>query len=51
MGEFSDLFDPATNGGRRPNSEYPRPQFRSSEWLNLNGEWAFTFDDKDTSVR
>ena len=24
-----------------PRSEYPRPAFRRSEWINLNGEWEF----------
>lgn len=28
-----------------PRPEYPRPQFVRSQWLNLNGEWEFTFDD------
>ena len=23
---------------------YPRPQFRRSEWLSLNGEWEFALD-------
>ncbi len=27
-----------------PRSEYPRPQARRSEWLNLNGDWAFADD-------
>lgn len=26
-------------------NEYPRPQFRREEWLPLNGEWEFDFDD------
>ena len=26
--------------------EYPRPQFVRSDWLNLNGEWAFAFGDE-----
>lgn len=26
-------------------SEYPRPQFVREDWLNLNGEWDFEFDD------
>lgn len=26
-------------------NEYPRPQFRRDEWLPLNGEWQFEFDD------
>jgi beta-galactosidase/beta-glucuronidase len=28
-----------------PRPEYPRPQFVRREWLNLNGEWEFAFDD------
>ncbi|MDQ3892291.1 MAG: glycoside hydrolase family 2, partial [Actinomycetota bacterium] len=31
---------------RAPRPEYPRPQFRRPDWVNLNGEWAFAFDDK-----
>lgn len=30
---------------KAPRPEYPRPQFVRSEWLNLNGEWEFAFDD------
>ena len=26
-------------------NEYPRPQFVRDEWMNLNGEWEFEFDD------
>lgn len=25
-------------------TEYPRPQFRREQWLNLNGEWEFELD-------
>ncbi|MCL6442854.1 MAG: glycoside hydrolase family 2 [Alicyclobacillus sp.] len=25
--------------------EYPRPQLMRDQWLNLNGEWRFAFDD------
>lgn len=25
--------------------DYPRPQFVRSNWMNLNGEWDFRFDD------
>lgn len=32
---------------RIPRPEYPRPQFVRPEWLNLNGEWEFAFDDDD----
>ena len=27
-----------------PRPEYPRPQFERSEWVNLNGQWSYTFD-------
>lgn len=27
------------------NKDYPRPQFVRKDWLNLNGEWDFSFDD------
>ncbi|AXI10510.1 glycoside hydrolase family 2 [Oceanobacillus sp. 143] len=27
-------------------SEYPRPQLQREQWLNLNGEWDFAFDDE-----
>lgn len=28
-------------------NEYPRPQFVRNEWMNLNGEWNFEFDDNN----
>ena len=31
--------------------EYPRPQFVRESWLNLNGEWAFEFDDKNEGMK
>lgn len=32
--------------------EYPRPHFKRDEWLSLNGEWEFEFDDnKDGEKR
>jgi beta-galactosidase/beta-glucuronidase len=33
-----------------PRPEYPRPQFRRPDWTNLNGEWAFAFDDEDAGL-
>ena len=27
-----------------PLPEHPRPDFERTEWLNLNGEWDFSFD-------
>ena len=26
--------------------DYPRPQFVRKEWINLNGQWEFAFDDR-----
>jgi beta-galactosidase/beta-glucuronidase len=33
--------------GSTPRPEYPRPVFRRERWANLNGGWAFAFDDDD----
>ena len=30
--------------GDLPRAEYPRPQFERADWVNLNGEWTYTFD-------
>lgn len=27
-----------------PRPEYPRPQFERETWMNLNGEWTYSFD-------
>lgn len=35
---------------RLPRPEYPRPQLVRSDWLNLNGEWEFDFDDADQGL-
>lgn len=26
-------------------NEYPRPQIKREKWMNLNGQWQFSFDD------
>ncbi|MEW4368867.1 glycoside hydrolase family 2 protein [Paenibacillus kandeliae] len=31
---------------RLPRPEYPRPQLVREDWINLNGTWAFAFDDE-----
>ncbi len=31
----------------KPRPEYPRPQFRRSDWLSLNGWWEFEQDPQD----
>lgn len=28
-----------------PRAEHPRPQFMRKDWINLNGEWEFRFDE------
>ena len=33
-----------------PRPEHPRPDFQRSCWLNLNGEWDFSFDDQDAGL-
>lgn len=34
-----------------PRSEYPRPQFERSPWINLNGQWDFAFDDDNEGIK
>lgn len=35
-----------------PRHEYPRPQFvRKNNWINLNGEWNFAFDDNNEGLK
>ncbi len=33
-----------------PRNEYPRPDWVRQEWLSLNGEWSFAFDDRDQGL-
>ncbi len=28
-----------------PRAEYPQPQFQREQWMTLNGQWEFDFDD------
>jgi len=32
-------------------NSYPRPQFRRSQWTNLNGPWQFAFDDENRGLK
>ncbi len=34
-----------------PRQEYPRPDFIRKEWLNLNGQWDFAFDDENKGLK
>ncbi len=33
-----------------PRAEYPQPQFQRADWLTLNGEWQFEFDDTNAGI-
>ncbi len=41
----------ADAGPAIPLPEHPRPDFERSEWVNLNGDWAFRFDPADAGER
>jgi beta-galactosidase/beta-glucuronidase len=32
-------------------NEYPRPQLLRKDWVNLNGEWDFSFDDEKKGTK
>ncbi len=34
----------------QPRPEFPNPQFKRKNWLNLNGEWEFEIDNSDSGV-
>jgi beta-galactosidase/beta-glucuronidase len=36
-----------TSDTQTPRPEYPNPQFARTDWLTLNGEWEFAFDDEN----
>ena len=42
------LLMPRAAAADVPRKEYPRPQFERSAWVNLNGQWDFTFDFVNT---
>lgn len=33
-----------------PRPEHPRPDFQRENWFNLNGEWQFSFDEKNEGL-
>lgn len=39
-----------TNAADIPRKEYPRPQFERAAWVNLNGEWDYTFDFSNSGM-
>ena len=49
---FSEKQIPKTKGALvMLRSEYPRPQLVRENWLNLNGEWDFAFDDNNVGLK
>ena len=34
-----------------PRPEFPEPQFERSEWISLNGQWSFAFDDSNAGLQ
>jgi len=46
----AELLPIATLAADIPRPEYPRPQLRRDDWLNLNGEWRFRFDPGDVGI-
>lgn len=49
-GLFMELLKRKWLGRNLSRSEYPRPQFQRDEWLPLNGEWEFEFDDAGAGI-
>jgi len=39
------------NDASHPRPEHPRPDFYRKEWINLNGEWEFRFDDYNVGLK
>jgi len=37
-------FSTIVSLAQQPRTEYPRPQFERTEWINLNGTWTYSFD-------
>jgi beta-galactosidase/beta-glucuronidase len=35
---------------RLPRAEYPQPQFERQQWMTLNGQWEFAFDDSNRGL-
>jgi beta-galactosidase/beta-glucuronidase len=43
-------FAVAAHAADIPRPEFPEPQFERADWLTLNGEWQFAFDDADAGL-
>ncbi len=43
-------FGSTVNAAGIPRSEYPRPQFERTDWVNLNGTWTYSFDFGQTGA-
>ena len=47
---FSSLIAVTLWAAEVPRPEFPEPQFQRSEWVSLNGQWTFAFDDNDDGL-
>jgi len=47
---FLSLFLSLAAYAAVPRPEFPEPQFERQDWLTLNGDWQFAFDDSDAGV-
>jgi beta-galactosidase/beta-glucuronidase len=45
------LIFPLANEAQVPRPEYPQPQWERSNWLTLNGQWQFRFDQEDAGLK
>lgn len=44
------LLAPRIFANTTPRPEFPDPQFERAQWITLNGNWAFAFDDQDQGL-
>jgi len=44
------ILSVAGSAAEIPRPEHPEPQFVRQQWLNLNGEWEFAFDDENAGL-
>ena len=47
---FLAVFSLVAAAQQIPRPEFPQPQFRREQWLNLNGSWEFEFDDANRGL-
>jgi len=48
---ITDKYEYKKGDRQSMRKEYPRPQLKREEWLNLNGIWQFDFDDNNEGMK